>query len=172
MSDQEERKKNPKKIYAMMLLILAAVIVLIFWQQGYLFCRGAGMKRNMVIMNLHFLYMTEGIRGILRKVFFGVCLLVIVHMVLSTVAQEIANQNTEVITERAKVLRRRTLVDYDNFTRQPYGYLIYFETPSEEKLEIRVTKQIYNMMKPGDRGMLTRKGTRFCGFEPENKDIQ
>lgn len=172
MSDKKELKNNPKKMYAIVLLILAVVAVLILCQQGYLFCRGAAMKREMVKDKLHFLYIEKGTRGILLLVFKAVCLLATVHLVLSYIVQEIANQNTEAVTERAKVLRKEVLTDYNENISYVYGYCIYFETPSEEKLKMRVTKPMYNMVKTGDSGMLTRKGTRFCGFEPEKKNIQ
>lgn len=62
------------------------------------------MKRMMVKDKLHFLYVEKGTRGILLLIFKGVCLLATVHLVLSYIVQEIANQNIEAVTERTKVL--------------------------------------------------------------------
>ena len=63
------------------------------------------------------------------------------------------------------VAKRTEVSGGGNNTMASTNYYTTFELESGERLELHVKPRDYSVIAEGDRGVLTRQGTRFLGFD-------
>ena len=94
-----------------------------------------------------------------------------IFMIVRAVAQWSANNNSPVQTFNSVVVAKRTDVSGGgNNTSASTSYFVTFELENGERLELPVKARDYGVLAEGDRGVLTRQGTRFLGFERKSDE--
>lgn len=102
------------------------------------------------------------------EIFVVIWVVLFIYIIAKNIGQFIENENSPVLTVSATIVdkRRKTHHHHSNgHHHHSHSYHITFETQDGEILELRVKRYEYNELEVGDRGMLTRQGTRYKGFE-------
>ncbi|MEF3355460.1 DUF2500 domain-containing protein [Paenibacillus sp. GYB006] len=102
--------------------------------------------------------------------FFTTILLIIISVVLYSIIQGVTtytrNNAAERLTERARVLTKRTEVSGGSGDSRAYtNYYLTFEFEDGRRTEFEVRAEEYGLLVEGDEGTLTHQGTRYLGFE-------
>lgn len=109
------------------------------------------------------------VRGV--PVFIAVIFVILIGAVAVAVVKGLArwsrNNASPVETLPATVTGKRTSVSGGNSTRARSWYHATFELPDRSRVELSVRARVYAQLAEGDRGLLTRQGTRFKGFQRE-----
>lgn len=114
----------------------------------------------------------------LVPLFIGVVGTVVVVSILVALVKGVAqwsyNNGQPILTERARVVTKRTDVrsrgssfhESDDFMRNrtTTDYYVTFELESGERREVEVGGSEYGMLAEGDQGEFTYQGTRYKGF--------
>lgn len=84
------------------------------------------------------------------------------------VLRQRAHDNAQPVqTLRATVVTKRSHTSGGGDTSAVTSYYATFELPDGQRSELRVSGAQYGQLAEGDRGMLTRQGSRFQGFGRE-----
>ena len=87
-------------------------------------------------------------------------------LIYKAISTHVRNNNSPVETYNAVVVAKRAHVSGGgNDSAASTSYHVTFELEDNTRLELRVRAREYGVMAEGDRGVLTRQGTRFLGFE-------
>ena len=101
--------------------------------------------------------------------FFFAVIAFIVFVIVSKVALWSADNNSPIETFDAVVVAKRTEVSGGgNNTMASTRYFVTFELESGERVELRAKADQYGLTAEGDRGVLTRQGSRFLDFVRES----
>ncbi|WIV20974.1 DUF2500 domain-containing protein [Paenibacillus polygoni] len=102
--------------------------------------------------------------------FFSAILLMIISVVLYSIIKGVTtytrNNAAERLSERARVLTKRTEVSGGSGNSRAYtNYYLTFEFEDGRRTEFEVRAEEYGLLVEGDEGTLTHQGTRYLGFE-------
>lgn len=99
---------------------------------------------------------------------------VLVYTVGKNLIQWNRNNNSEIITARAKVIDKRSEIrvggGHNSSVHTSSRYYISFEFDNRERIELPVKGNVSGVIMIGDEGELTYQGTRFKEFNRINKD--
>jgi hypothetical protein len=109
-------------------------------------------------------------------IFIGIIFVIVISFILISLFKGISqwskNNDSPVLSVRAKVLGKRTAVRGGGETRAYSQYYITFEVESGDRLELKVKDTDYGMLVEGDQGELTFQGTRYLGFDRQHLEVQ
>jgi Protein of unknown function (DUF2500) len=109
-------------------------------------------------------------------IFIGIIFVIVISFILISLFKGISqwskNNDSPVLSVRAKVLGKRTAVRGGGETRAYSQYYITFEVESGDRLELKVKDTDYGMLVEGDQGELTFQGRRYLGFDRQHLEVQ
>lgn len=102
--------------------------------------------------------------------FFTAIVLIFIGFVLYSIIKGVTtytrNNAAERLTERARILTKRTNVSGGSGDSRAFTtYYITFEFEDGHRSEFQVRADEYGLLVEGDEGRLTHQGTRYLGFE-------
>ena len=102
------------------------------------------------------------------EVFIVLFFIVFFLIIGKNIAQWFKNENSPRLTVPAKIvdMRRKTHHHHSNGHHHPsHTYHVTFEVESGDRMELKVSRNEYEMLTIGEQGKLSFQGTRYLGFE-------
>ncbi|WP_350342307.1 DUF2500 domain-containing protein [Proteinivorax tanatarense] len=108
---------------------------------------------------------------LIMTIIFLIMVIMIVIRVIKAGRKWVADSSSPVLSEKARVITKRTDVSSYGRGAQSHGrrnfttYFVTFELPDGERKEFKVKDKDYGTLVEGDEGYLTFQGSRYQGFD-------
>lgn len=89
-------------------------------------------------------------------------------VVIKNIGQWFRNENSPRLTVPAKIvdMQRKTHHHHTNgHHHHSHTYHVTFEVESGDRMELKVSRSVYDMLTVGESGKVSFQGTRYLGFE-------
>jgi len=102
------------------------------------------------------------------EMFFVLFFILFFAVVAKNIAQWFKNENSPRLTVSARIvdMQRRTHHHHANgHHHHTHTYHVTFEVESGDRMELKVSRNAYDMLAVGEKGKVSFQGTRYLGFE-------
>ncbi|MGE7933038.1 DUF2500 domain-containing protein [Viridibacillus arvi] len=116
-------------------------------------------------------FVGTGLFGVFFVIVFLIIVSAFIFVIVKGISQWSKNNASPILTVPAEVITKRSKTSGGSGdTSASTSYYTTFEVQSGDRIELPLSGREYGMLVEGDLGLLTFQGTRYKGFERNEKE--